>query len=118
MKIYFSFITLILNSPSVLPLYKNFLLQDSVSAQIMRVVVAGSERGRASRSYQYGAPQGPSSSLGSSWHETNFSHFDFMLGKAEHQTYQSVTARVGKGLTMLLCERVEFALILENNLII
>lgn len=56
--------------------------------------------------------------LGYSWHETNFPHFDFMLGKAEHQTYQSVIAQVGKGLTMLVCERVEFALILENNLII
>lgn len=84
----------------------------------MRVVVAGSDQGRASRSYQYSAPQGPPRSLGYSWHETNFPHFDFMLCKAEHQTYQSVTAHVGKGLTMLVCERVEFALILENNLII
>lgn len=115
MEIYFSFTILILNSPSVLPLSKNFLLQDSVSAQIMRVVVAGSKWRRASRSYQYSAPQGPSSSLGSSWRETNFSPFDFMLGKTEHQTYQSVIAQVGKGLTMLVCERVEFALILENN---
>lgn len=84
----------------------------------MRVVVAGSEQGKACRSYQYSAPQGPLSSLGCSWHETNFPRFDFTLGKAEHQTYQSVTAQVGKGLTMLVCERVEFALILENNLII
>lgn len=47
MEIYFSFTILILNSPSVLPLSKNFLLQDSVSAQILRVVVAGSKRRRA-----------------------------------------------------------------------
>ena len=84
----------------------------------MWVVIAGSERGRASRSYQYSAPQGLSSSLGSSWRETNFSHFGFMLSKGEYQTYQSVTARVGKGLAVLVCERVEFALILENKLVI
>lgn len=36
-----------------------------------------------------------------------------MLSKAEHQTYQSVTAQMGKNLTV--CERAEFALILENN---
>lgn len=92
MKIYFSFTVLILNSTYVLPLSKNFLLQDSISAQIVWVVIAGSEQERASRSYQHGALQGPSSILGSRWHEMNFSHFYFILGEAQQQTYQSVTA--------------------------
>lgn len=79
---------LVLNSPPVLPLSKNFHLQDSVSAHIMRVVVAGSEWGRASVSHQQGGPQGLSSSLGSSWHETNFHILSLSNpGNAEHQMY-------------------------------